>query len=376
MFFRYAKYNLVKSIYSSDINVLNINLVLITTTLVSFLSTFFTVPIVKFFGVKFNLSDIPDKRKVHKIPMVRIGGIAIFLGFFMGLFSILFTGNLENISFENVSKYGQILLLSTTLIFLLGLFDDLFKLSPKFRLVFQFTVASFAWFQNLRINSLDLSIISQNLANLQIPTIFSYFITVIWIVSLINAFNWMDGLDGLATGLLIIAAISYLIIEYSNGIYYITIILSSLIGAASAFLVYNYNPAKILMGDCGSYFLGFNLAVLSFLSSTDSSIPLKVNTVLFIMLIPILDMVYVIVNRFINKKVLFYPDQTHFHHRLIASGLNQRQTVKVIWSLSFLFSTIALVIDKKINPVYISYALLIHFLCNIKIRKFFKKIFC
>ncbi len=355
---------------------MNINLILITTTLVSFLSTFFTVPLVKSFGAKFNLSDIPDKRKVHKIPMVRIGGIAIFFGFFMGLFSILFTGNLENISFENVSKYGQILLLSTTLIFLLGLFDDLFKLSPKFRLVFQFAVASFAWIQNLRINTLDLSFISQNLTNLQISPILSYLITVMWIVSLINAFNWMDGLDGLATGLLIIAAISYLIIEYSNGIYYITVILSSLIGTASAFLVYNYNPAKILMGDCGSYFLGFNLAVLSFLSSTDTSIPLKVNTVFLIMLIPILDMVYVVINRLINKKVLFYPDQTHFHHRLIASGLNQRQTVKVIWSLSFLFSTIALVIDKKINTVFIVYALVIHFLCNIKIREFLKKIFC
>ena len=355
---------------------MNINLILITTTLVSFLSTFFTVPLVKSFGAKFNLSDIPDKRKVHKIPMVRIGGIAIFFGFFMGLFSILFTGNLENISFENVSKYGQILLLSTTLIFLLGLFDDLFKLSPKFRLVVQFAVASFAWIQNLRINTLDLSFISQNLTNLQISPILSYLITVMWIVSLINAFNWMDGLDGLATGLLIIAAISYLIIEYSNGIYYITVILSSLIGTASAFLVYNYNPAKILMGDCGSYFLGFNLAVLSFLSSTDTSIPLKVNTVFLIMLIPILDMVYVLINRLINKKVLFYPDQTHFHHRLIASGLNQRQTVKVIWSLSFLFSTIALVIDKKINTVFIVYALVIHFLCNIKIREFLKKIFC
>lgn len=355
---------------------MNINLILITTTLVSFLSTFFTVPLVKSFGAKFNLSDIPDKRKVHKIPMVRIGGIAIFFGFFMGLFSILFTGNLENISFENVSKYGQILLLSTTLIFLLGLFDDLFKLSPKFRLVVQFAVASFAWIQNLRINTLDLSFISQNLTNLQISPILSYLITVMWIVSLINAFNWMDGLDGLATGLLIIAAISYLIIEYSNGIYYITVILSSLIGTASAFLVYNYNPAKILMGDCGSYFLGFNLAVLSFLSSTDTSIPLKVNTVFLIMLIPILDMVYVLINRLINKKVLFYPDQTHFHHRLIASGLNQRQTVKVIWSLSFLFSIIALVIDKKINTVFIVYALVIHFLCNIKIREFLKKIFC
>tara|TARA_A100001388_G_C28774720_1_gene506544 strand:+ start:3460 stop:4527 length:1068 start_codon:yes stop_codon:yes gene_type:complete len=355
---------------------LDINLVLITTTLASFLSTFFTVPLVKSFGVKFNFSDIPDKRKVHKSPMVRIGGVAIFLGFFIGLFSVFFTGNLENISLENVSKYGRILLLSTTLVFLLGLFDDLFKLSPKFRLIFQFVVASFAWFQDLRINSLDLSIVSQNLSYIQIPLILSYFVTVIWIVALINAFNWMDGLDGLATGLLLIAAISYLIIEYSNGIYYISVILSSLIGSASAFLVYNYNPAKILMGDCGSYFLGFNLAVLSFLSSTDNSVPLKVNTVFLIMLIPILDMIYVVINRFINKRVLFYPDQTHFHHRLIASGLNQRQTVKVIWSLSLIFSTVALVIDKKINPVFISYALVIHFLFNTKIRDFLKKIFC
>ena len=108
------------------------------------------------FGIHASKAALSNsKRKVHKIPMVRIGGVAIFLGFFIGLFSVFFSGNLENISLENVSKYGRILLLSTTLVFLLGLFDDLFKLSPKFRLIFQFVVASFAWFQDLRINSFE-----------------------------------------------------------------------------------------------------------------------------------------------------------------------------------------------------------------------------
>ena len=354
----------------------SLNILIFAIPTVSFLITLFLVPFAKWIGEKYKLSDKPNKRKLHKTSIVRLGGVAIFIGFFAGLASILLFGNTENLSFENISLYGRILLIMSSAIFFLGLFDDVFKLSPAFRLTFQFLVASFAWSNNLRINSLDLSLISDNYANFQIPSFFSYLITIFWIVGIINAINWMDGADGLVTGLFIIASGSFLLIEYSNDVYYLSCILSSLIGAALAFLIFNYNPAKILMGDCGSYFLGFHLATVSFLSSTDSNVPLNVTSVLLIMFIPIADMIFVIFNRLINGKLPFYPDQTHLHHRLISSGLNQRQTVRIIWSLSLLLSSIALVIEGKINTIFIFYSLIIHCLCNVKIRKFIKTILC
>ena len=237
--------------------------------------------------------------------------MSIFIGFLCGLLSILFTGNLDKFSLEIISSYGRILLFTGSAIFFLGLSDDLFKLSPKFRLGFQFIVASVAWFNNLRINSLDLSFILSGMNDVQIPLIVSFFITVIWIAGIINAINWMDGADGLAIGLLIIASVAFFIIEYSNNIQYLSCILDSLIGAALAFLIFNYNPAKIIMGDSGSYFLGFNLSIVSFISSTDNSTPFDVRVVFLIMFIPIVDMTYVIFTRMINGKVRIYPDKTH-----------------------------------------------------------------
>ncbi len=351
-----------------------IEFLILLIAITSFIVTLTLVPTVKLFGEKYNITDIPNNRKLHKKNLVRLGGIPIFLGFICGLSSIFLTGNIDQFSLENISSYGRLLLFTGSAIFFLGLLDDLFNLSPKFRLVFQFIIASIAWFNDLRINSVDLSFLSPSLTSIEIPLFISFLITVFWIVATINALNWMDGVDGLASGLLIIASISFFIIEYTNNVQYLSCILASLIGSAAAFLIFNFNPAIILMGDSGSYFFGFNLAILSFISSVDSNIPLNIRNVLLIMFIPIADMIYVIFNRLKRGETPFYPDKTHLHHRLLALGLNQRQTVKIIWSLSIVFSTLALVLDEKINPIFLFYAIILHALCNIKIREFFKKL--
>ena len=299
----------------------------------------------------------------------------IFIGFLLGLLATAFSGHFQNFSFENISSYGRILLITSSSIFLLGLFDDIFNLSPIFRLIFQFLVASIAWFNNLRIDLLDLTFISSNYSNIELPLILSFFITVFWIVGIINAINWMDGADGLATGLIIISSCSFLIIEYSNNVIYVSCILLSIIGSAIAFLIFNYNPAKILMGDCGSYFLGFNLSVLSFISSSDANSPLDIKTALLVMSIPLMDMIYVIANRLIKGKIPFYPDQTHIHHRLLAKGLDQKQTVKLIWSLSIFISTTAIVLNNTLSNIYIFFSLILCLLLNLNIRKILKVIF-
>ena len=355
-----------------NIDLSGLEYILLLILIVSFFGTLVLIPLTKAFGEKYNISDVPNKRKLHTKSIVRLGGVPIFIGFLLGLLSVFFTSGLEPYSLENISSYGRILILMATAIFFLGLFDDLFKLSAKFRLVFQFVVASIAWLNQLRIDSLDLSFINPNYFDFQLPLIISFLVTIFWIVGLINAFNWMDGADGLLSGLLIILSISFFIIEYSNGVQYLVCILASLIGSVTAFLIFNYNPAKILMGDSGSYFLGFNLAIISFISSTDTNQAFDFKVVFLIMLIPIADMTYVILNRIRKGKSLFYPDKTHFHHRLLASGLNQKETVKIIWGLAVILSIIALVIDNIINPIFVLFGLIFYLLCDVRIKRFFK----
>ena len=340
----------------------------------SFLGTLLLIPLVKKFGEKFNIIDIPNKRKLHTNSIVRLGGIAIFIGFVIGLLSVLFTGVLESYSLENISAYGRILLFMATGIFFLGLFDDLFNLSPRFRLFFQFLIASITWVNNLSIDTLDFSYINPNFYNVELPATISYLITVFWIVGIINAFNWIDGADGLAAGLFIIASFSFLIIEYTSGVQYLTCILASVIGPVVAFFIFNYNPAKILMGDSGSYFLGFNLSIASFISSTDADLGLNSEVVLLIMFIPIIDMVYVIFNRIKKGKSPFIPDKTHLHHRLLESGLNQKETVKIIWGLAIILSIFALVIKGIFAPIFIFYSFILYIFFDIRIKRFLKRL--
>ena len=341
---------------------------------ISFLGTYTLVPVAELIGDKYQLKDIPNLRKLHTQSLVRIGGVPIFVGFVLGLLSVLFTGYFENISIENISIYGRILIITSSSIFLLGLLDDLLNLSPRFRLFFQFVIASITWVTNLRIESLDLSFLYSNLNSLVLPNAISYLITVIWIVGIINAINWMDGADGLATGLIIIASFSFLVVELSNNVLYVSCILVSLIGSAIAFLIFNYNPAKILMGDCGSYFFGFNLAILSFISSSDSSTALDIRTVLLILFIPLMDMVYVIFNRLKKGKSPFNPDKTHLHHRLLESGLSQKETVKIIWGLAIVLSILALVLKGIVAPVFIFYSFILYIISDVRIKRFLKRI--
>ena len=140
-----------------DINS-NLNLILVIIFFISTFSTIFLVPLIRFIGEKYKLIDYNDKRKLQKPPLVRIGGIAIFIGYSLGLSVIPFSGNLSNISFNGISSFGSTLLVTSALIFLLGLIDDLVQLSPFFRLIFQFIVASISWSQGIGISQIDLSL--------------------------------------------------------------------------------------------------------------------------------------------------------------------------------------------------------------------------
>jgi len=319
---------------------------LIYSFIFSFLLTFFLIPIIKQIGLKYKFVDLPNHRKVHKKPKVRIGGLAIFIGVISAIF-------FKKIILENgfSSLYGDknllIYVISAAIFFLIGFIDDLFKLSAYFRLSFQIIASTIIWHYGFGFFNISL-FDSSYLINLKLLPIISYLVTVLWISGMINAINWIDGLDGLAIGFSIISSISFLIVSIflSNDI--AALISISLLGASLAFLIFNFPPSRILMGDGGSYFLGLTFANLGIIGSKFNNLDAsntEVNLIIlpfFIFFIPIFDASFVIIKRLIDKSSPFKPDKNHIHHRLMGLGYNQEETTQLILIASMMTSSLGL----------------------------------
>lgn len=301
------------------------------TILLSFSITYFLIPIIKNIGFKYDILDIPNARKQHKKPIVSLGGVAITFSCIITLF-ILSKINPQTIDFLTDKKYYT-LFICLILSFLLGLIDDIFTISPWPRLSIQFVLASFLWSAGISIDTLNFDWINDSNLNFYLPKIISFILTSIWLVGFTNSLNWIDGLDGLAGGITIISLIGHIIIASilnNNNLLYLSLIL---FGSILAFLRFNKKPASILMGDGGSYFLGYSLGSISIINYSDKiTYPFFVAILLFS--VPLLDMVYVILNRVRGGKSPFKADRAHIHHRLINRGYSQMETTLLLLSLS------------------------------------------
>ena len=330
------KITLLQSIFNSSIIIL-----------VSFIFTFFIIPLIINFGKKFNLIDVPNHRKQHIVSKINIGGLGMLLG--LSLTLLVLRNYLPIFSYLDNSFW--ITIFCMIFIFLIGFIDDLIKLSPFFRMIIQISVSSFLWAQGFNLKILDLSILFNEQIILVVPDFLSWLITVIWFVGLINAINWIDGLDGLAAGIIIIASFVFLIIHLASQDYGNALIASLLLGICSSFFIYNKYPSKIIMGDGGSYLLGFAIASISLIGdhSFNSSIGgsyklLEILIPILILFIPIADMAYVISSRICVMKSPFYPDRKHIHHRFLNNGLKHSDAVIKINFLTLPTSFIALYI--------------------------------
>ena len=258
---------------------------------------------------------------------------------------------------SNFNKYkSEYFFISTFIIFCFGLADDILQVSPFIKLGAQFSVATLTWGLLLRLNSLsiDLGSFTWN----KIKLFFSYLITIFWIVGIINAINWLDGLDGLAAGFSFIVFISLIFIPQNNFSISYTNINIALAGGCLGFLFFNLYPSKIIMGDCGSNFLGYNIAILTLLSGTTTFSGNLVNSNLsffpiLILLIPILDMSFVIFCRLKDKKSPFFPDKRHLHHRLLDYGLDIPSAVFCILLITEILSLFATYLIKGNFPFLI-----------------------
>lgn len=297
-----------------------------------------TTPIVNHIGLKSGRFDLPGGRKVHDRPMVRLGGVSIFLGTVIALLTIWGIGGFGILPTNKEYEIWGVTI-GGLFFFLIGLADDLVGLSPLVRLFMQIVVAAGAWFAGVHIDFLSIPFWG---GLFTLPDWFSLPITVIWLVGMANAINWIDGLDGLASGVAGIASMVMLIVCLFMNQPAAALIVAALGGATLGFLRYNFNPAQIFMGDGGAYFIGFTLAGVGVVGLVKSVTTVAVLLPYLILAVPILDMSAVIVDRLRRGKSPFIADKRHLHHRLLKAGLSHRLTVLFIYALTFWVGSLAL----------------------------------
>lgn len=316
--------------------------------IISAIVVLWSTPIVKKIGLKSGRVDLPGERKVHQRPMVRLGGVSIFLGTLIALLIVWSSGGFLDAKGEILQPKEEYEIWGVTIgglaFFLIGLADDLFSLSPLSRLILQMIVAGMAWWVGVRIEFLTIP--SLGLLHLEqidfIGMPLSLPITIIWLVGMANAINWIDGLDGLASGVCGIAAVVMLIVSLFMRQPAAALIASALAGGALGFLRYNFNPAQIFMGDGGAYFMGFTLAGVAVIGLVKTTAVTSVLLPYIILAVPILDMSAVIFSRLRHGKSPFIADKRHLHHRLMEAGVSQKLTVLFIYSLTIWAGSLAL----------------------------------
>jgi UDP-GlcNAc:undecaprenyl-phosphate/decaprenyl-phosphate GlcNAc-1-phosphate transferase len=299
-----------------------------------------STPAVKKIALKSGQVDLPGARKVHKQPMVRLGGVSIFLGTLIALLTVWGLGAFGTLPPETSDEVWGVTV-GGLACFMIGLADDLFNLSPLIRLSLQMLVAGSAWQMGVHIAFLTIPFVGL----VHLPDGISLLLTIIWLVGMTNAINWIDGLDGLAAGVSGIAAVTMLITSLSMHQPAAALIAAALAGASLSFLRYNFNPAQIFMGDGGSYFIGFTLAGVGVVGLVKSVTTVAVILPYVILAVPIIDMSAVILDRLRSGKSPFIADKRHLHHRLLNAGLSHRSTVLFIYALTIWVGTVALAVS-------------------------------
>ncbi len=303
------------------------------------------VPIVRRLGLRWDLVDEPDPRKQHTRPMVRLGGVGIVIGFSLALTITWLLGGFAELP-PDKDQLIWTTLAGALCFFVIGLADDLFALPPLPRLLGQLLVAITVWAEGVRIGSIELpfGLFGSTTPFLALPDGLSLLATVIWLVGITNAINWLDGLDGLAAGVSGIAAVGLLSVSFSLHQPAAGRLAAALAGACLGFLRHNFNPARIFMGDGGSYFLGFALAAISIVGPAKGLTSVSLLLPMLILSLPLADMSAVIMGRLSEGRSPFYPDRRHLHHRLLRAGLSHRRTVVLIYAFTQWLAALALVV--------------------------------
>ncbi|GAA0469266.1 MraY family glycosyltransferase [Alkalibacillus silvisoli] len=328
-------------------------IILMISFFVALITALVMTPIVRKIAIKYRIVDSPDERKMHTEEKPYLGGIAIFSGVMVAY-----------IMFWPSHEHQLAIVIGAFIMLLTGFFDDLFNLRPVYKLAGQGLAAVMIVSSGLLIERINIPFFGEiELNNLSI------IITIIWILAVSNAINLIDGLDGLAAGVTSIALTAILIMSFIDGNFAAAFLAIILIGSNLGFLYYNFNPARIYMGDSGSLFLGYMVAIISMLGLFKNVALFSFIIPLMVVAVPIVDTFFTIIRRLKNGESVMTADRKHIHHQLIDAGLSHRGAVLVIYLFSALFGALAILFGYSTLGASILFAflafLLIHIIAEI-----------
>ena len=315
----------------------------------SFFISFGVSPLAILISKKTGALDIPgDDRRMHKHPVPRLGGIAIFVSFaicLLILWALLSADIIVDVDADEMTEKIRAILIAGTLIFILGLVDDFKNIKARYKFIGQIVCAALAFVLGVRIPAIAL--FGWQFSDDSAGGIFvSFIITVIWLVAITNMINLIDGLDGLAAGVTGIAALAIAYTAYLNGYYTAALAMAILAGAALGFLPFNFYPAKIFMGDSGAMFLGFAIAAVSIISPAKSATLVAIIAPVLVLGVPAFDIVFAIFRRRRGGKPVFEADKGHLHHQLSRIGIGQRRSTLMFYGISGIMGIAAITLSR------------------------------
>ena len=344
--------------------------------LLAFITAYVVTPYTIRFAKKIGALDMPKKRKIHTKPMPRLGGIAVICGFIVSTIYLItimtiertfILNGIDNYVTKLIGFFAGILVLSV-----FCFFDDWKGIPPYVKLIGQLIAAIIVTFSGIRIDKIVISHLDAIISNENL----SILITIIWIVGITNAINLIDGLDGLSSGICLISCLSLLIIFTLNGSPIISIILiTALAGSIVGFLPFNFNPARTFIGDTGSNFLGFSLAIISILGLAKTYTAIVLIAPLIVFALPLFDTAFAIIRRIFKTKSIkgvFRADKEHLHHKLMKKGYSQKQAVFMLYGISATFGMFAIILLESGLWKALSFALMIIAIIGIGYRDILK----
>ena len=343
----------------------------------AFITTFVITPYTIKLARRLGAVDTPkDARRINKVTMPRLGGLAIIAGFIVSIIYLLIILSVENtINLLEDNNHMKLLgfLIGGLIISVVCFIDDLKDLPPVVKLITQIIAAIVVVSFGLKIENINIPF----LYKIGLPNAFSIILTIGWIVGITNAINLIDGLDGLSSGVALISCVSMLVIFALNGSPIIAILLiTALAGALSGFLPFNFNPAKTFMGDAGSNFLGYCLSVISIFGIAKTYTLVVIVAPLIVLALPVVDTIVAIIRRIIkgkSLKAIMMADKGHLHHTLLKHGFSQKEAVFIMYGVTAALGLFAIILMESGIWKAVSYLLMIIALVAIGFRNFKKE---
>lgn len=296
-------------------------------------------PLIRRLCERFNLLDIPkDGRRVHDKAIPRLGGVAVYLACMLAVSALPFVDNLLTHFLRNRSADILLIVVPTSLVLLLGVYDDLRGTNASVKFVVLGLIAALFYYMGGHVDALSIPFFG----SIHLPRVVSFLVTVFWLVGIANAFNLIDGVDGLASGAALFSSLVILVVSVAQG--RPLMIVSSLVlcGALAGFLRYNFNPASIFLGDSGALFIGFALAALSVRSAQKATTAVAIVVPILAFGFPVVDTGMTMARRLISGRPVFQGDNEHIHHMLLARGWSQRQVTLVLYGVCAIFGLLAM----------------------------------